>query len=313
MSARRLIARIVALSSLTLLLGGGCISGCLEFDSQTIESHHDAERDTLDLLLIDRGLQASEGDVGHAVEQLQTARGRRVFSLLTTWITFDLDGAFGEKDDRAPWAQVLASLKDAEVHELGFWVDASDQLCAAQRVRIPRVEAVMQELSASLVAWLLANDHELEELAKGCGLAEPGDAAALRTALSARPDFPLVQLRGSALAFSLPLDDALWMRARAFALKQLADVQARADAGDATARIQRDLLLAWDIGLVRDGDRASIVIGNPGRDSVCLEVPPTGKHGASLVATLREHGWDLAGPEGEAAARAAFAAAVRSR
>jgi hypothetical protein len=171
----------------------------------------------------------------------------------------------------------------------------------------------MQQLSTSLVAWLLADDHELEELAKGCGLTEPGDAAALRTALAAQPDFPMVQLRGSALAFSLPMDDALWRRAKAFALQQLTDMQSRAAAGDETARSQRDVLLAWDVGLLREGDRASIVIGNPGRDSVCIELPPAGKHGASLVATLRDHGWVLAGPEGEAAARAAYATAVGSR
>jgi hypothetical protein len=311
MNARRLIARIVALSSLTMLLGGGCMKGCVDFDSQTIELHHDVARDTLDLLLIDRGLQASEGDVAHAMEQLQTARGRRVFSLISTMLTFDLDGALGtEINPRLPGGQVLESLRDAEVHDLGFWVDGSGQLCAAQHVRIPGVEAVLQRISASFVAWLVGHDRDLEELAETCGLTEPGDVAAIRAALAAQPDFPMVQMRGSALAFSLPLDDAHWLRARAFALQRLADMQSRAEAGDAQARIQRDLLLAMDVGLVREGDRASIVIGNPGRDSVCLEVPPVGKHGASLVATLRDHGWVLAGPEGEAAARAAYAAAV---
>jgi hypothetical protein len=57
-----------------LLLGGACTRGCATFDGQTIVVRNDPARDTLDVLLVYRGLRA-DGPLDDAVAQVEQAPG----------------------------------------------------------------------------------------------------------------------------------------------------------------------------------------------------------------------------------------------
>jgi hypothetical protein len=83
-------------------------------------------------------------------------------------------------------------------------------------------------------------------------------------------------------------------------------MQTQARAGDAQNRTLLDLLVSLDVTLGREGDRALLIVGNPGRDESAFEIPGAGPADAKLADALRAKGWTLDGAGGEADARKAF-------
>ncbi|HEX5009905.1 MAG TPA: hypothetical protein VFY71_05850 [Planctomycetota bacterium] len=158
MTLRLILARtrIVLLGAVVpLLFGGACARGCATFDGQTLVARHDPARDTLDVLLVYRGLRA-DGPLDDAVAQVEKARGRRVIAMGGPVFTLDLDGALGD-----PATGCLPqALAGCEVHDLGLWLDTEGRRCGAQHVHVDHVAEALRQLNDGSRSELLTEDHE---------------------------------------------------------------------------------------------------------------------------------------------------------
>ena len=294
--------RILLVSFLVpLLLGGACTRGCATFDGQTIVVRNDPARDTLDVLLVYRGLRA-DGPLDDAVAQVEQARGRRVMTVGGPWCTLDLDGALG-KPATGSLPQALAG---CEVHDLGLWLDAEGRLCGAQHVHLDDVAAVVRTLNDALRSELLADDQQLAGWLRDFGLDRPGDVGATRERLEAEEHFPFVTITSGVLTLSFPLAAEQPPRIRAMLLTELAKLQSEAEAGKPSAVAERRLLLENPISVLTEADRVLLVLGDEATGELRLELRSDRPPSAVLTDALRARGSEIDGPETEARVRAAF-------
>lgn|GEM_PF-3706581 len=296
---------------LLLVVASGCLSvgGCTTFDGQTVVLRHDSTLDTLDVLLVYRGLRAA-GPMEDAVAQLRKARGQRVVALGSPLLCLDVDGVMAPegapREPSAFMARLQAALAGLLVLDQGLWQDSAGRLCGAQRVRLTGVTNVLDQVNAALRDSLLTDARWLRDLLEELGLGAPEDMAEVQRLLSAAPSFDFLALKGAAVTLSLPLAPEQQARVRAAVLAGLARLETRAEAGDGDAAAQRRFLLEHDVSIATDGTGLHLVIGDPAQDELVLQWPVERPLDTNLAEALRAERWEIGAPEAEEAVRASF-------
>jgi hypothetical protein len=307
----RLLRRGLSLVLLAALgSSSACLHGCLGFDGQTAVLRHDTALDNVDLLLVYRGLHATE-PVDEAVELFRKVRSQRVVALGSPMLFLDLDGVLDPPADEGHVPDELltrlrAALAGVQVQDLGLWLDDAGRLCGAQRVHVPGVAAVLEQVNAALRDRLLADAHAMEDMIDDLGLTQAEDVAAAQRTLAAAPGFAFVALQRGTVSLSLPLAAGQIARARAAVLAELAEIETRAADGNPDAGKARGFLIDHDINLRTDAGGLHLVLGDPTRDELVLQWPAQRPADVALVEALRAQRWEIGGPETEDAVRAAF-------
>ncbi len=159
--------------ALTLLIAVALLSGCLDFERETVTYHHDAKGDTLRLFLVYNGIFGADGRDGLSEqEQAQLAEmlaGDRAF-FFSNWI-FEYNRASLKKElenlndpDQTrdkPNDLVVREKKFLElllanvrVDNGPFFYDANHRLCAAQRVTVQNVTDLLRAANELMRAGL---------------------------------------------------------------------------------------------------------------------------------------------------------------
>jgi hypothetical protein len=232
-----------------------CASGCVELIGQRIVIWHDAQRDTLHVLLFYDGVHDSGEDRhGVAREQIpQLARSGSV--LLLDWpLHIDMDEARKavadpdtQPEDRELAAFVLANVT---AHAIGHYRDGHGHIGGMQHVQIERASEFLRQVNAAISRLLL------EEFAAD----DPADPAARTQALvreAAQNGHEWVTLDGHALRIEFPVHPFEWRQVKASALQQLAE----AYTSDTSWIVQA--ISAFSGAYDDTGGRVRILIGDP--------------------------------------------------
>lgn len=144
------------------LLLAGC---CIQYRQQDITFEHHPEDDSAELVLVYRGVTATddtEGKVGDALVVVQRLlAGKREFQ--TPFGSFDLDAPGLREGSADP--DLLAVLDDVQLFEAAVFLDEEGQLAGRQRFWIDRCAPVLRLLNRRVSAAILeaASDGSLEK------------------------------------------------------------------------------------------------------------------------------------------------------
>jgi hypothetical protein len=169
MTNRKLIVLSVALLC--------CLTGCLEFERQTMSFRHDAATDTLYIFQdyqgifgVDDPARLTEAETNQLASVMQ---GERTF-FFNNWIAeYNRDGLRekqrtpkGELDANDIYeatirALVETALANVRVENVGFYLNREQRLCGAQRVTVKNVSQVLAALNR--VLRFVARDEAAKE------------------------------------------------------------------------------------------------------------------------------------------------------
>jgi hypothetical protein len=316
-------------SRLLPLLGAALLlAGCLPYDEQEIRFRIDAERDRIDLLLIDMGLHHDQGgwfsggpeSAGEDLDRI--AKGERFVSLLYGFLPLAIDDLEPPKDDFE--ARLGSYLREHVAVEHGrFFRDADGRLCWWQCVRLSNLSGFL-DLSNEWIRAVLSDPRRLADFRKGLRLEDEESGALLRRALEGKQPFLL--RRGGALAFRFPASPeghrsllAQWVEEIRKAVLEDAGEQAREpkDSRGSVASRPSDrkptefeqairLLLGLEASFLRTGDWIELVLGNPEKGEQKIALPPEGEYEENLAPLLEERKLTIHSDVTEETLRAAF-------
>ncbi|MHC5210888.1 MAG: hypothetical protein ACYTG2_09245 [Planctomycetota bacterium] len=309
-------ARIACLG-LVLICCTGSPGSCVDFDGQTVVTRVDVDKDRLDMLIVYRDLHTTEPDTAGALAQLETLRAdERWIAFFSNWpFMMHVEAMLDDAEPEEPaYAALLAAMGERiEVRPGPLWIDETGRLCGRQLLRVTGLADLIDRINAAIREdWA-----DAEERADAFDEFDEESLALLGTAVERGHDF--VSLRGSALAFTLPISDAgfIEMKRRVLreALKEASDAWGRPPE-ESGKRREMDAALEFlavnEWSVERSDGYVTFVLGNPHADRWTMEVPPVGRnkrHG-TLLPALRDAGWTLLGPEEEQAASVEFEAFV---
>jgi len=231
------------------------IAGCVELIGQRIVLWHDADRDTLHVLLFYDGVHDS-GDDRHGVGREQISKFARSGSILfLDWpFHFDMDEVREAvaAPETQPQDRELAEfvLANVTVRAIGHYRDGHGHVGALQHVEIQHASEFLRQINAAISRLLL------EEFAED----DPTDLTARTQALvraAAQRGHEWIELDGHALRIEFPVHPFEWRQVKARFLRQLAE----ADSGDLHWMVQA--LSSFSGAYDDTGGRVRILIGNP--------------------------------------------------
>lgn len=155
------------------LLLAGCLTGCLEFERQTLSYRHDTTTDTLLVFQDYQGIFGADDATGlteNEINQMASViKVERTF-FFNNWITEYNRQALqelrekpqGEVDANPAYEAAARKLADValanvKVENVGFYLNRENRLCGAQRLTVRNVSKVLAALNKVLL--FLARDQ----------------------------------------------------------------------------------------------------------------------------------------------------------
>lgn len=163
--------RIPARSLRCAALALGLLAGCapIRYSAEEVLLRHDAEADTLEVLILYEGIQANPQDGGKdglAVAEEFSSRvalGRREFMIFDWPLHLDLEGLVGDlanvpEDATDPWSawkrEGLVHLGAIRVVASGYYAGEKDSLSLYQRFRVERASRLVEWFDRALRIWI---------------------------------------------------------------------------------------------------------------------------------------------------------------
>jgi hypothetical protein len=148
------------------LLMLGLISGCLEFERQTMSLRHDQATDTLYIFQDYQGIFGGDNQAhlsDDEIDQLASVmRGERTF-FFNNWVTeynrerlfeFLREPAEGDESSKTTFrALAQTALDNVKVENVGFYLNEKKHLSGAQRVTVKNVSKVLAALNKAFAAF----------------------------------------------------------------------------------------------------------------------------------------------------------------
>lgn len=155
------------ISLLVAIVWLGLITGCIEFERQTMSYRHDAATDTLYIFQDYQGIFGGDEPASLSENELDqfssVMRGGRTF-FFNNWITefnrqFLIEKeqtAKGELDPDPAYESAIRTLIDlalanVQIENVGFYFNAQHRLCGSQRVTVKNVSKVLTALNKVLL------------------------------------------------------------------------------------------------------------------------------------------------------------------
>lgn len=232
-----------------------CASGCVELVGQRIVLWHDAQRDTLHVLLFYDGVHDS-GEDRHGVGREQIPQFARSGSVLLLDWPFHIDMDEVRKaaadPETHPQDRELATfiLANVTVHSIGHYRDGHGHIGGMQHVQIEKASEFLRQVNAAISRLLL------EEFA----VDDPADPIARTQELvraTARIGHEWITLDGHALRIEFPVHPFEWRQVKANFLQRLSDAN-----GDDLPWL-RQAMSAFSGAYDDTGGRVRISIGDP--------------------------------------------------
>jgi len=188
------------------------VSGCMEFEQQTLWYHHDAATDTLRIHQTYRGIHGSdlpEGLSALEIDQLRSVwNGERTF-FFGNWIT-ELDLTSGRKTlaetpasdlteparayDAAMRRVISLLLAHSHISNGPFYTDDSGRLCGVQRVEITNLSRIIPA----------ANDAMRAAFAEEAANENNDEGKRTRYARAANDPAPFIVITGNRISVRIP-------------------------------------------------------------------------------------------------------------
>lgn len=344
--SKTVLLRVTALAVLCLAFTApsGVLGSCVQFSTQTVRVHVDAENDRLDLQLIYRDLHATGGGTHGAMEQLeQLSDGARWIALFSNWpFMLNLDRVLDDPPEEGDFGSelIVALAQDLEVRPSELWVNDAGELCGSQLVRLENLDHFVGLVDAWLREVVVGSPGFLPVNLSLHGIHDPRSVDLLLE--RARRGEALFVRRGASFVLRLPITD---LGARQFFMEVLratnqehgdelaalprplqeskesettppSDPSATSDDASELALLLQ-LLAANDWSVARRRGALEFTFGDPDADIWVLETPVGVRlheqTRAELRPVLREAGWEILGPEHEAALAARWQAFLEER
>lgn len=339
--SKTVLLRVTALAVLCLAFTApsGVLGSCVQFSTQTVRVHVDAERDRLDLQLIYRDLHAEGGGTRGAVDQLERLRdGARWFAVFSNWpFMLNLEQMLANPPEAGtPGAALLAAVDGhLEVRPGELWVDDAGELCGSQLVRLTQLDDFVAAVNEYTLETL-ADPGMRKALLQGMGITDPQSMERVSDAVARGDAFVL--RRGASFVFRMPVTDQGARQCFRQVLRATCADYGAELAGspgtwnadgtprgaptpmtDDASELERGLLhlAANDWSIARRRGALEFSLGDRDADVWVLETPdgmglPSNTR-AELPPVLREAGWEILGPEHEAALAARWRAFLEER
>ena len=144
-----------------------CLTGCLEFERQTLSFRHDAATDTLYIFQdyqgifgVDDPARLTETEIGQMASVMQ---GERTF-FFSNWIA-EYNRNICKEKQQTPKGELNANeayeagiralaeaaLANVKVENVGFYLNRENRLCGAQRVTVKHISQVLAALNRVLL------------------------------------------------------------------------------------------------------------------------------------------------------------------
>ncbi len=278
------MVRRLAFSGALLLLAA--LSSCLEFDGQDVTWVFDAERDRLDVQLVDRGFYVGEesqlfGPPKPGFDSTDEMLGRllggeRIVALLQSWpFAFPLDDITKEgletDAEGKPKDLIAATLAShITVRRGDFFRDAKGRVCAWQHVRVKGLAECLA-MGDALLRREFADEKCTADFRKWFGLEDEESLVRWQAAMKEKRRW--LSHRGSALEFHVPASDEA---ARRFLERLEAAGRKRADDGAKPTDFEEFAEGARRVGLQVSVDAEGLLfsIGDPEKSQHELNYSP---------------------------------------
>ncbi len=239
-----------------VLLLACVLSGCLEFDEQTIYLEHDQANDRLLLIINYRGFYAAEGtkrDIESSREQLKEALQNQTVAFVGSWpLSFSLRELRQElKDPPGGDAKELPAevrqnllhfLERIHVYNGGFYADIEGRPCSAQVLIVEQISKTIPLVNGIISARMpLVMQESATE--------DPLEALAERMLLEyAAEGGTWVKLKGHSLIVSFPLPEGILKELRREIVEDISKAETETEQADLLFKVEwvvQNPILLW--------------------------------------------------------------------
>ncbi len=279
-----------ATASLATVLCFSCLlflSGCdIAIQGQETQAIYHPETDTMDLLLIYRGVHSpkeTEDAVQNALDVVERiASGRREFMLLDSLFHTDLDDPDTYKDLPADEAAVLGSIT---LSAADAFLDPEGRFCAYQVLHVPRFSDLLASWNGRISEAMLKEAALSNELSNEEFVDARTRELLTAYALSGRP---WVSLRDGSIEVYFPMTRATAERFRRDLFKKIVDQRFN---DDGSLAFFGQLLLQMQSFEIGDEHIRAVIGDTCGLTLRFLEGYGDSEYPPALLEALRARGW----------------------
>ncbi len=253
------------------------MTGCLEFEAQTVRMEYDKDADRLVLHVVTHGIHWAGDDLDKGRSRFDRFVASNSACLLAWPFVFDPTGL---EDEEHPLARSL--LKSVQVRRLGFFLDDQGRLSGAQTIVITGASQLIAAVNEAI-------SREAQSIPDAKPDKKDGPSAETVALIraAARKGHRWARLRGHALELVAPVAESDFRRAKREFLKGLREAK------DDDHGLLSYLISENTVSVMRDGDMVHLIFGNPGRPTTFRSRTGDGS-GDNLTAHVRgKYGLDL--------------------